>query len=92
MMSVIEIAAVFAVAIVAVVAVFSVHTRALAREVERARRERLAALARSCPPVAEQTAPVEQRLAPVLQFSIAQVHWAERAKNERSGELIKAAH
>ena len=91
MMSVIEIAAVFAVAIVAVVAVFSVHTRALAREVERARRERLAALARSCPPVAEQTAP-EQRLAPAPEFSIAQVHWAERAKNERSGELIKAAH
>ncbi len=91
MMSVIEIAAVFAVAIVAVVAVYSLHTRSLAREVDRARRDRLVALARSCP-TGEQAAPLEQHLAPVLQFSIAQLHWAERSKTERPAELIKAAH
>ena len=87
MIDAIEIAVVFAVAIVAAVAAYSIHSRALAREVERSQRERSATLARSCPPVAAedpQAIPAPRALAPVLRFSAAQIAWTQRSRAERS--------
>jgi hypothetical protein len=74
-------------AVIAVVSVaYLMHMRLLTRQVRRVQRERSLARAVSATAAGGTTQPPQsaEPLAPVLQFSAAQRHWAERLKLDRA--------
>ena len=77
----------FLAVIVAVAVAYQVHLRLLRQEVRRVQSERSLALASSqalTPGCAAQEPESVPTLAPVLQFSAAQRHWADRLTRDRA--------